>query len=147
MTLSNRLIGLALALLVLGTAVAACSREGGYATTEVANEANPAHKESDRSYVLKIGSWGPTETTAGSIFNAQPDGSAALWLQVNQSLDGSDAVVTMDGKSLHSAISGELITASVPEKFYATSGVHTLRVMVTRDATSLQSNDVSFVVH
>ena len=127
-----------------------CSKEGGYSTPEKA-QATPSAVQaaSDKSMAsadLKIAAWGPQSTTAGAVFNAQPDGNAALWVKVNQSLDGSDSVVTMDGTALHSAISGELITASVPASFYAKAGVHALHITMKKGTTSTQSNDVDFVV-
>lgn len=147
MALSNRLMGLGLTLLILGSVVSACSKEGGYPNPEPTAVAGAESHHGAAPAQLQISTWGPADTSVGTVFNAQPDGGAALWFQVDQSLEGSDAVVTMDGQPLHSAISGELITATVPARFYATRGTHALHVTVSRGATSVQSNDVSFVVH
>ena len=102
---------------------------------------NPASHES-----LKITQWGPQETTAGTAFNAQPDGSSALWIRVDQSLDGTDSVVVMDGSALHSSISGQLITADVPANFYASSGVHSVAVVMKKAVEKVRSDNVQFTV-
>ncbi len=150
MALSNRWIGLGLAIVAFGSALSGCSKEGGYSTPDkIVAAANTTQGGTDKdvaSVDLRITTWGPEGTKAGTAFNAQPDGSAALWVQVNQSLEGSDSVVTMDGIPLKSAISGELITATVPASFYAKAGVHALHVTMKHGGTSVQSNGVQFVV-
>lgn len=120
-----------------------CSQEGGYASPD---KTQAAPSNNAPAVALKIANWGPQETKAGVPFNAQPDGSAAFWLQMNQSLDGSDAAVQLDGKTLSSAISDKLITANVPPEFYAKPGTYVLHVIMKRGDTSSQSNDVQFVV-
>ncbi len=136
-----------LATIMLGTLLFGCSKEGGYATPRTAQATcNAAQVVTDAPTDLKITAWGPQRTSAGVIFNAQPDGNAALWVQVNQSLDGSDSVITMDGTVLQSAISGKLITAFVPPRFYAKAGVHALHVTMKKGVVFVQSNDVKFVV-
>lgn len=129
--------------LVAAVLLVGCSQEGGYSTPDKtqATADKPA-----ASTDLKITQWGPQDTKTGVAFNAQPDGKAALWVQVNQSLDGSDSVVTMDGAALTSAISGNLITADVPATFYAIAGVHQVRVVMTKGALKIHSDDVRFAV-
>ena len=150
MILSSRWMGLVLAVVACGAAMTGCSKEGGYSTPDkVVAAANTTQAGTDKDVAtrdLRIITWGPEGTKAGAAFNAQPDGSAAFWVKVNQSMEGTDSVVIMDGMPLKSAISGELITASVPASFYAKAGVHALHVTMKRGGTSVQSNDVTFVV-
>lgn len=119
----------------------ACSKEGGYAPPDKTEASNSVPAKD-----LKIASWGPQETRAGVSFNAQPDGGAAFWVQMNQSLDGSDAAVELNGKVLNSAISDTLITANVPAESYAKPGTYVLHVTMKRGSASTQSDDVKFVV-
>ncbi len=67
-------------------------------------------------------------------------------MRANQSLDGNDSVITMDGVPLHSAISGPHITADIPAIFYGKAGTHILHIITKRGTVSIQSNDVTFVV-
>lgn len=138
---SLKLIQSGLSVLALICALAGCSKEGGYSLPkEQGTSAEPQFAN------LRITNWGPRSTKVGKIFNAQPDGQAAFWIIVNQSLDGSDSVIAIDGAPLHSAVSGAEITASVPASLYAKKGDHTLRVIIKTGAASVQSNDVSFEV-
>lgn len=95
---------------------------------------------------LQITSWGPEHTNAGVAFNAQPDGTAALWVRVNHSLDGAEATIDFNGHPLTAAVQGELVTASVPASLYAATGTYPLHVSVKQGASVAQSNDVKFVV-
>ncbi|MEO9090903.1 MAG: hypothetical protein ABI247_11295 [Rhodanobacter sp.] len=141
-------MGFGLAIMVFASAaLSGCSKEGGYTAPDTRVAAPAKENNCTAAANLTISSWGPQSTSVGVVFNAQPDGSAALWVKVNESLKGRDAVVTMDGEPLHSATSGKLITAAVPRTFYAKSGVHTLHVTTKVGTTLVESNDVSFVVH
>lgn len=95
---------------------------------------------------LQITGWGPEGTKAGVVFNAQPDGSAALWIRVNKSLDGGVATIDFDNHPLTAAVQGELLTASVPASLYAAPGTYPLHVSVKQGVSVVQSNDVKFVV-
>ncbi|MEO9090908.1 MAG: hypothetical protein ABI247_11320 [Rhodanobacter sp.] len=95
---------------------------------------------------LQITSWGPDRTKAGVIFNAQPDGNAALWIRVNHSLDGTEATIDFNGHPLTAAVQGELVTTSVPSSLYAAPGTYPLHVSVKQGASVVHSNDVKFVV-
>ena len=95
---------------------------------------------------LEITSWGPTSTKAGVVFNKQPDGAAALWVRLNQSLDGNAAAIEFNGTLLQGIISGNLVTAAVPAPLYAKPGVFTLHVIVRTGNKTMQSNDVKFTV-
>src|SRR6185312_931876 len=95
---------------------------------------------------LQITGWGPEGTKAGVVFNAQPDGSAALWIRVNKSLDGGVATIDFDNHPLAAAVQGELLTASVPASLHAAPGTYPLHVSVKQGVSVVQSNDVKFVV-
>lgn len=95
---------------------------------------------------LQITSWGPDRTKAGKVFNAQPDGSAALWIRLNRSLSGDAVTVDFNGHPLPAAVQGELVTASVPPALYAGSGTYPLHVTAKQSAATVHSNDVHFVV-
>jgi hypothetical protein len=95
---------------------------------------------------LEISGFGPNPVKAGVPFNVQPDQQAALWVRVDQSLDGSDATVYLDGVKLQSYISGNLITAVVPANLYAKAGQYTLHVAGSKGNQSYQSGDVQFIV-
>ena len=94
---------------------------------------------------LAITSWGPNTTQAGVAFNVQPDGSAALWVDVDQELDGK-AYLSLNGFKLKSSVSGKLITAGVPAVLYAQPGTYLLNVVDVIDGKEVKSNSVKFMV-
>lgn len=95
---------------------------------------------------LKITSWGPQQTKAGEPFNVQPSGNSALWIHVNQPLNGGDVTIDFNGHPLNAAVQGELVTASVPSTLYAAAGKYGLHVTVKKGASAVRSNEVKFVV-
>jgi hypothetical protein len=94
---------------------------------------------------LAIVSWGPNGTRAGVAFNAQPNGVAAFWVNVDREL-GSKAYITLNGFKLNSTVSGKLITAAVPATLYAQPGTYPLNVVDVIDGKEVTSNSVNFVV-
>jgi len=94
---------------------------------------------------IAITSWGPNTTQAGVAFNVQPDGSAALWVDVDQELDGN-AYLSLNGFKLKSSVSGKLITAGVPAVLYAQPGTYPLNVVDVIDGKEVKSNSVNFMV-
>lgn len=141
----------ALAALMFALAIAGCSSgDGGMTPEKTQGNADTAKAGADNcatSCDFKITKWGPQETRAGEAFNPQPDGGAAFWFHVDRSLEGSDAVVELEGQGLPSAISGNVITASVPASAYANPGVYKLHVTLQSGGSTVHSNDVKFVVH
>lgn len=95
---------------------------------------------------LKITSWGPQSTKAGAVFNAQPGGAAAIWIRVDQPLDGYEVAVDFNGTLLKGNISGNLVTAAVPADLYATSGNYEVQVLARKGNASAKSNGVTFAV-
>jgi len=100
---------------------------------------------SNKPSSIAITSWGPNSTQAGVVFNAQPDGTAAFWVDVDQQLE-SNAYVSLNGFKLKSAVSGKLITAGVPAALYAQPGTYPLIVVDVIDGKELKSNSVDFIV-
>lgn len=147
MSIHNRItLGAAIALMALflaacGNQQAAQTEASGKSTeTAAAGNAFPGN--------LKITAWGPESTKAGEVFNKQPDGSAALWVRLDHSVEGDVAWVTFNGTRLPSAISGNLVTAKVvPADLYAKTGNFKVNVVASRGNRSAQSNDVTFAVH
>ncbi|MGH7233883.1 MAG: hypothetical protein ACREF7_00350 [Candidatus Saccharimonadales bacterium] len=78
-------------------------------------------------------------------FNAQPDGGAAFWVDVNQELT-SNAYISFNGVKLKSAASGKLITAGVPANLYAQAGTYPLNVVDDVGGKQVKSNSVDFKV-
>lgn len=95
---------------------------------------------------LAITSWGPQSTKAGAVFNAQPGGAAAIWIRVDQPLDGYEVAVDFNGTLLKGNISGNLVTAAVPADLYATSGNYEVQVLARKGNASAKSNGVTFAV-
>lgn len=119
---------------------------GDHASAPAGTGAAPALSTSASSAALSITSWGPQETKAGEAFNKQPDGSAALWIRLNHSLDGEEAAVEFNGVLLPANISGNLVTVTVPAHLYASAGRVNLHVVAREGTQSVQSNDVTFTV-
>lgn len=96
---------------------------------------------------LKIASWGPDSTKAGVVFNTQPNGSAALWVKLNQTLvPGDVAAIEFNGVLLQGAITGNFVSAYVPADLYAKPGVYKVHVIASKGGRSMQSSDVTFTV-
>lgn len=129
---------------IMAVASAACGRQG---TPTAGQQANPPVAAAPAiPGDLKITSYGPDHTKAGVVFNVQPNGGAALWIRLNQSLDGYEAAVELNATLLQGNISGNLVTAGVPAALYAQPGTYSLRVIARRGARTEQSNDVKFIV-
>lgn len=90
--------------------------------------------------------YGPRDVTAGKVFNAQPDGQAAIWIRMDASLEGTDAVIRLGNTELKSSISDHLITALVPPEAYAKPGTLSLFVVQHVNGKELASGPVDFVV-
>jgi hypothetical protein len=134
---------LVLCSLALGLAVglAGCDRGDQAAPSNTADQTAGA-----AARPLKITSWGPDRTKAGVAFNAQPDGSAALWTRLNRPLSSGAVTVDFNGHPLPAAVQGDLVTASVPQPLYAVAGTYALHVTVKQGAVTVHSNDVKFLV-
>ncbi|KRE84601.1 hypothetical protein ASG75_11925 [Rhodanobacter sp. Soil772] len=128
-------------------ALQGCSEESDTNSQASAPQAAAAEATSTNvSSSLRISGFGPTPVKAGEPFNVQPNQQAALWVRVDQPLDGTDAAVYLDGVKLQSYISGNLITAAVPASLYAKAGQYALHVAGSKGKQSYQSGDVQFIV-
>lgn len=142
MSVTSRTIACALA---AGLLLAACSKQP---TNEGTANAVPgsAATQGALSGNLKITSWGPDSTQAGVVFNKQPNGSAALWIRLDQPLTGDVAGVEFNGVLLQGVVSGNLVTAGVPAELYAKPGSFKVDVIARKGDGSVQSNEVIFTV-
>ena len=142
MSIKNRLC-LCLILPALAMGLAACGQHGN-GTAANGQASAPASAAIPGN--LEITSWGPQSTKAGEVFNKQPDGGAALWVRVNQPLDGEVAAIEFNGTLLQGIVSGNLVTAIVPAPLYARPGTFNLHVIVRKGSRTEQSKDVKFTV-
>lgn len=133
--------------IVVALSLAACGNQS--ADTTSANSTPQSSAMADATPApssLKITSWGPQSTKAGMVFNTQPNGEAALWVRLNQSLDGYQAGIEFNGTLLQGSITSNLVTAGVPVMLYAKPGIYTLHVIARKGTQSLRSNEVAFTV-
>lgn len=78
---------------------------------------------------LRVLNWGPRSTPAGTVPNAQPDGSAGIWIQVADAEDVGDVRVLFDG--LPASVTGVApgsITAAVPAARFTMAGNHEVAI-------------------
>lgn len=137
----NRMVATGVVLLAVGLQ-ACCFRTGdmdGNESTAAAPGAAPAA-------ALEIVDWGPRRTRAGISFNVQKDGRAAVWVEVNRSLDGRIALIQFDDGFLEGHVSGRMVSAVVPEASYAKPGAYEVRVIARNGGATWSSNKVSFTV-
>ncbi len=95
---------------------------------------------------MKIVQWGPSEVTAGTTFNPQSSGLAAVWMQMGQPMSQSSASIWWDDRKLDSAVAGSGISAEVPAELYATPGKHALQVRASGQGHEERSNVVYLTV-
>ena len=99
------------------------------------------------SHAPAIIDYGPRDIAAGVAFNRQPDGQAAVWVHMSSSLEGSDAVIKIDGTMLQSSIKEAQITGLVPGKLYAKPGKLMLSVVQHENGAEVRSGPVALTVH
>lgn len=138
----KRVLAYGLALFLAGGLQACCVRTGETTGDAGAGEAGAAKPIG----ALEITDWGPRRSKAGVAFNANADGHAAIWIRVNQPLDGRIAKIQFDDAILVGRVSGRLVTAMVPEALYAKQGTFTVRVIVRQGNAYQGSNKVKFTV-
>lgn len=93
---------------------------------------------------MKIKNWGPSSVKSGEKFNQQPDGRSAVWI-VGVNFN-RHAVIIWNGKELLTFQDPQdtVLTASVPDKWYANPGQYPLFIKDTR--TGKQTEPVYFQV-
>lgn len=129
--------------LLTATGLTACGRQIGD-PSDAGRAAAAGSATSVRR--LKIVNWGPRKTKAGVPFNVQPGGAAALWIRMNQSLDGSRAWIQFADATMQGHVSGNLVTAAVPPVLYVKPGIYAIRVVVRKGDATHHSNEVRFTV-
>jgi len=77
--------------------------------------------------------WGPQSTKAGIVPNKQPDGGSGIWIKISKiDIEYSGPVkVYFSGKPANGVYfnpNGELITASIPPRFFKNSGRYAVTV-------------------
>lgn len=77
---------------------------------------------------LRVLEYGPPSITHGQSFNRQPDGSSAIWARLSRPVP-PDAQLRIGATGLPSHVSGDLITALVPDAVFAKPGRLALRVV------------------
>jgi SAM-dependent methyltransferase len=80
------------------------------------------------SHPDRLVAYGPASTREGVPFNEQPDGSSALWFELDGSCQG-EWVVEFDGVMLKTARSGNLVTAVVPTCLLGPSRIARIRLI------------------
>ncbi len=96
---------------------------------------------------LMITGFGPDVVYAGQTFNRQPNGEAAIWVQVSRPL-APDALISLGGLPLPSTVNpdGKTITALVPRKLYTTAHALPLYVSEPSDQGIAISNQMVLLV-
>lgn len=61
--------------------------------------------------------WGPQEARVGEVPNAQPDGSAGIWIRIGCAAAGTR--VLFDGVALATTVQPELVTARIPAAMFS----------------------------
>ncbi len=67
---------------------------------------------------LEIYNWGPQETIVGIIPNLQPDGNAGIWIETGITKGLGKLEVCIDGVPIHTEVTTNLITASIPKEYF-----------------------------
>lgn len=78
---------------------------------------------------MRILNWGPRSAPVGTVPNAQPDGTAGIWVQVANASDIGDVRMTLDGKpALSTGVSPTAVTAAFPPTLFSTEGTHEIAI-------------------
>jgi len=86
-----------------------------------ANRPGPVEGERPVFPLGTIKAFGPTEVVAGQPFNVQPGGQSAMWLALSSPANAKSSIVFRDVK-LKTAVSGNILTAIVPDELFAQPG-------------------------
>jgi hypothetical protein len=75
-----------------------------------------------------IEAFGPEEVVARKPFNVQPDGSSAMWVRLSSSVNARSSIVFRNFR-LKTVVSGNLLTAVVPNELFAQPGAADIYVV------------------
>lgn len=104
---------------------------------------NPSTVEGEVATLMLI-EFGPRKTSAGTVFNLQPDGHSAIWASVANAT--ASTVMTFEGERLDSVVNkeGTLVTATVPPRLYKRPGEYAIALEDTTNGR--RSNKLIFLV-
>lgn len=148
--------GLMFAIMCCFCIISGCSGSGAPGSSAARTADSTAARDPGRvgepepstlSHAPAIIDYGPRDITAGVTFNRQPDGQAAVWVHMTSSLEGSDAVIKIDGTTLQSSIKDAQITGLVPGELYAKPGKLMLSVVQHENGAEVRSGPVALTVH
>ncbi|MBN1663355.1 MAG: hypothetical protein JW943_07135 [Deltaproteobacteria bacterium] len=95
----------------------------------------------DKPLVLKEG--GPLKTKANTVFNVQPDGSAAMWLIVENASERTH--VMFDKKEIRPVFhNSQKLTLTVPRELYSKPGRY--EIYIFNPQNDNRSNSLFFTV-
>jgi peptidoglycan/LPS O-acetylase OafA/YrhL len=93
----------------------------------------------------KIVAFGPTPVVHAQPFNQQPNGESAIWVKLDRPA-GQDFVLVFADERLATVVSGDLLTAAVPQKLFSAPGLLQLWVETVRQGRKARSKPVTFEV-
>jgi len=88
-----------------------------------------------------IQAFGPTQAIAGKPFNAQQNGSSAMWVQLGSPASAKNSIV-FRGRKLPTVASGNVLTATVPEDLLSEPGEAEIYVLDEGAVPARQSSGV-----
>jgi hypothetical protein len=78
---------------------------------------------------MRVLNWGPRSTPAGKVPNAQPDGTAGIWVQVADAGDIGDVRMTLGGQPASSTgVSPATVTAAFSPALFSAEGTHEIAI-------------------
>ncbi len=93
-----------------------------------------------------LANWGQQSTPAGVPFYVQADGHSGISFQLQQPAPPGEVVVTMDGKPLTGvAVSGAIITATIPPEYLAEPGIYPVVVELQPVGTRIEAGNFEVV--
>jgi len=95
---------------------------------------------------LKILKYGPSTIRANIGFHVQANGESALWIMMNQDLQGK-AYIVINGTRLPGVHRGNIVSAEIPSSLYSKPGSYPMYVLEVRGNQEIKSSRVDFVVH
>ena len=127
---------LRLSICVVALTLAAC----GHTESEESTASPPSSNPTATTQNIQIQDYGPKNAKAGVPFNAQADGSSAMWFKVNESLEGSVVNVHFGELTIPGDISGATVTIRVPQEAHVKVG--TVAVSIDKvDGKSVRRSD------
>jgi len=95
---------------------------------------------------LEILKYGPSTIRANIGFHVQANGESALWIMMNQDLQGK-AYIVINGTRLPGVHRGNIVSAEIPSSLYSKPGSYPMYVLEVRGNQEIKSSQVDFVVH